>query len=179
MEYVPAVSASRVDWFALQVWVGREHLCAKHLSVRGYEVFLPSYGERRRWTDRIKIVNRALFTGYIFCRMSSEVFAKMVMTPGVLRIVGDGQRPLPVPAHEIESLQRLVASGLTPEPVDFMQAGQRVRVIAGPLADCEGIIVRRKNHHCLVISVSLLKRAVAVEIDEVYVREIPAARVVA
>jgi transcription antitermination factor NusG len=174
---LPASAASAADWFALQVWVGREQLCAKHLSVRGYEVFLPCYGERRRWTDRIKIINRALFAGYVFCRMSSDVFAKMVMTPGVLRIVGDGQRPLPVAADEIESLQRLVASGLAPEPVEFMQAGQHVRVIAGPLADCEGFVVRRKSHHCLVISVSLLRRAVAVEIDEAYVQATPATRV--
>lgn len=160
---------SRSEWFALQVWSGREHLCAEHLSLRGYEVFLPYYCERRRWTDRVHTVKRALFAGYVFCRASTDVFGKMVTTPGVLRIVGDGRRPLAIATEEIEALQRLMASGLASEPTEFLQVGQRVRVIAGPLADCEGIVVRRKSRHCLVLSVSLLQRSVAVEIEAAYV----------
>jgi len=158
-------STSTLEWFAAQVWPGRERVCAAHLSVRGYEVFLPCYRERRQWSDRMKTVERALFAGYVFCRLSGEVFAKVVTTPGVIRIVGDGRRPLPVAGDEIEALQSMTASKLAYEPSELLEAGQRVRVIAGPLADCEGLVVRSKGRHRLVITVSLLRRSVAVEIN--------------
>src|SRR5213592_3708640 len=84
------------QWFAAQVWVGRERQCEKHLAARGYEVFLPRYRDRRRWSDRVTTVDRALFPGYLFCRMSLEVFGKVVTPPGLIRIVGDGRQPIPV-----------------------------------------------------------------------------------
>lgn len=64
------------DWFAVQVWSGREHLSARHLAQRGYDVFLPCSRERRRWSDRIKVVERALFAGYVFCRLAQTCSAR-------------------------------------------------------------------------------------------------------
>jgi transcription termination/antitermination protein NusG len=153
------------DWFAVQVWSGHEHLSARHLSERGYEVFLPSYRERRRWSDRVKVVEQALFTGYVFCRLAPEVFGKIVTARGVIRIVGDGAGPLSIPASEIEAIQRIVAARLSTEPWPIPQIGQRVRIEFGPLRGIEGDVLMVKNQQRLVVSVSLLQRAVAVEID--------------
>jgi len=153
------------DWFAVQVWSGHEHLSARHLSQRGYEVFLPSYRERRRWSDRIKVVEQALFSGYVFCRLVPEIFGKIITARGVIRIVGDGTGPLAIPTHEIEAIQRIVAARLTTEPWDVPQVGQRVRIEFGPLRGVEGVVLMVKNQQRLVVSVSLLQRAVAVEID--------------
>lgn len=166
-------SSTMPEWLALQVWSGREHQCGARLEARGYEVFVPAYDERRRWTDRIRVIKRALFSGYVFCRISFDVVAKIVTTPGVVRIVGDGHGPLPIDRSEIDALQRLVASGFASEPLDYLQAGQRVRVRAGPLADCEGVVVEHKSRHCLVISVSLLQRSVAVQIDHAFLEPVP------
>jgi transcription antitermination factor NusG len=167
MATIPACcdDSSMREWFAVQVWSGREHLSAKHLSERGYEVFLPRYSERRRWSDRIKVVERALFAGYVFCRLAPEVFGKIVTAPGVVRIVGDGARPLPIPTYEIEAIQRIMASELATEPWSVPEVGQRVRIEVGPLCGIEGVVMTVKNEQRLVVSVSLLQRAVAVEID--------------
>jgi transcription antitermination factor NusG len=153
------------EWFAVQVWAGREPLCATHLSSRGYHVFLPSYREHRRWSDRTKIVDRAVFQGYLFCRLSDDVFAKVVTTPGVIRIVGDGSGPLPVAAEEIHALQRVMEHRLSTEPWEFLRAGERVRIQQGPLTSLEGIVLRTHGRHRLIVSVTLLQRSVAVEID--------------
>jgi transcription termination/antitermination protein NusG len=153
------------EWFAVQVWSGREQLSARHLSERGYEVFLPRYSERHRWSDRIKVVERALFAGYVFCRLAPEAFGKIVTAPGVVRIVGDGARPLSIPTHEIEAIQRIVASELATEPWAVPEVGQQVRIEVGPLCGIEGVVTTVKNEQRLVVSVSLLQRAVAVEID--------------
>jgi transcription termination/antitermination protein NusG len=169
MEHGASRGLLGLDWFAVHVCAGREHRCAQHLSVRGYEIFLPSYREHRRWSDRVKVVERALFAGYVFCRASGDVVAKILTAPGVIRIVGDSYGPLPVATAEIETLRRAVAARLSAEPWEFLRAGQRVRVVDGPLRDAEGIVLRTKNRHRLIVSITLLQRAVAVEIDPAWI----------
>jgi transcription antitermination factor NusG len=169
MTNVPVLAKSTPQWFAAQVWAGRERLCERHLSVRGYEVFLPCYRERRRWSDRLKTMERALFPGYVFCRLSDEAVGKIVTTPGLIRIVGDGRVPAPVAPEEIHALQRVVAMRFAAEPWEYLQAGQRVRIVDGPLRDCEGTVIRANDRHRLIISITLLQRSVAVEVDPSWV----------
>jgi len=168
--FPPALGGMPRLWFAAQVRAGHEHLCAKHLAVRGYEVFLPSYGESRRWSDRVKVIQRALFVGYVFCRVSDAVVGKLITTPGVMRIVGDGSRPLPIESAEIEALQRAVAVGLALRPCEFLRSGHHVHIIQGPLRGSEGIVVRLQNRHRLILSVAMLRRSVSVEMDASWVR---------
>ena len=152
-------------WYAVQVWAGREQLSAKHLELRGYRIFMPTYREHRRWSDRVKIVQSALFPGYVFCQLTQECVATIVGSPGVIRIVGDGANPLPVPTSEIEAIQHVVSACVQTQPWQFLKTGQRVRIAHGPLKDLEGIVITIKNQHRLVVSVPLLQRSVAVEID--------------
>lgn len=159
----------RDEWFAIQVWTGREQLSARHLRQRGYRIFLPCYGERRPWSDRMKTIERALFPGYVFCQMQPTIVAKILGTPGVMRIVGDGSRPLPVPDHEVETIQRIVETRVRAEPWPFIEVGQRVRIEAGALKGMEGIVLRTNKQHRLVVSIPLLQRSVAVEIDPAWV----------
>lgn len=161
------------QWFAVQVWSGREQLCATHLRHRGYEIFLPCYTEYRRWSDRVKKCERALFGGYLFCRIPEDVVGNLISAPGVVRLVGDGHRPLPVASDEITALQRIVDAGLTAEPWAFLRAGQRVHITYGPLEGMEGIVVTVKNRDRLVVSVSLLRRSVAVELDSSWISVAP------
>ena len=148
---------------------GREQFCAGHLRLRGYNVFLPCYYEHHRWSDRVKKIEKALFPGYVFCFIDAAVGERVVTTPGVIRILGDGRGPLSVPREEIEAIQRVVDAGLHAEPFECLLAGQRVRIGVGPLRGTEGIVLRMKNRHRLVISVALLQRSVAVEIDPAWV----------
>jgi transcription antitermination factor NusG len=164
-------------WVAVQVCAGREQLSAAHLGRRGYEVFLPCYHEHRRWSDRVKKVERALFAGYLFCRLGTPVTAKIITAPGVIRIVGDSERPLPVPTHEIEAIKRVVETRLNAEPWPYLETGQCVRVECGPLRGTDGIVLMVKNRHRLVVSISLLQRSVAVEIEPAWVSVPPASRI--
>lgn len=152
-------------WFALNVWSGREQLTARHLESRGYEVFLPTYIEHKRWSDRVRASVRALFDGYLFCRLEEQRFAKAITAPGVIRIVGNGQRPTAVATDELDAIRRVVDSRLSATPWPFLRGGERVRVSSGPLRDVEGIVLRAKNQDRLLVSVSLLQRSVAVELD--------------
>jgi len=156
------------EWFAVQVWSGREHFSASHLRLRGYEIFLPCYQERRRWTDRVKVVDRPLFAGYIFARAERNP-GRIVTAPGVIRILGDVGGPVSIPVEEIEAIQRIIDARVQAGPWPAPQAGHRVRIDAGPLSGVEGTILLAKGRNRLIVTISLLQRAVAAEIDSAWI----------
>jgi transcription antitermination factor NusG len=146
-------------WVAVQVQSGREDHSARGLSQRGYDVFSPSYVEKRRWSDRVKAVRRALFPGYIFCSAQTDGCGHIVSTPGVIRIVGA------VEHNEIAAVQRAVECGLETEPSRVFGEGCRVLLEAGPLRGLTGEILRIKNTYRLLLSITVLQRQVSVEVD--------------
>lgn len=165
--------ASPGSWFATQVWSGRELMCAARLRLRGYTAFVPCYQERRRWSDRVKTLEKPLFAGYVFCCVGGDTFDKIVTTPDVIRIVGDGGGPIPIPAEEIEALQRVAATGLSATPAPYIEVGDRIRIDIGPLRGTEGIVLRTQSINRLFVSISLLRRSVSVELDPSWVSVTP------
>jgi transcription antitermination factor NusG len=155
-----------LHWYAVYTRVQHEKIVAQALAVKGYEEFLPLCRCRRRWSDRIKDLELPLFPGYVFCRFDAEQRLPILVTPGVHHIVGIGKIPLPVEEAEIAAIQSIVRTGLPTEPWPFLQVRQRVRIDSGPL---EGLLLAVKKPYRLVVSVTLLQRSVAVEIDSVWV----------
>jgi transcription antitermination factor NusG len=162
-------------WFALQVRTRHERWVASHLEGSGFELFLPLYKCRKRWSDRVKESELPLFPGYLFCRMDPQDRLPILKTPGVIQIVGFNRRPEPVDEVEISSLQRLVSSGIPNQPWPYIQVGEQVRVESGPLRGLEGRVVEFKGNHRLVLSITLLQRSVAVEMDSAFVQALRAA----
>ena len=169
---------SRVPWpwFALQVRSRREGPIATHLQGQGFECFLPLYKSTRRWSDRIKEVEQPLFPGYLFCRFDLHNRGPLLMTPGVQQIVGIGRTPMPVAECEINSIRQALASGLPSQPWPYLELGQRVRVNHGSLTDLEGILINFKGSNRVVLSVTLLQRSVAMEIDLSWVTPLATAK---
>lgn len=157
--------SAQFPWFALQVRSRREAFVAAHLEWQGYECFLPLYKSKRRWSDRVKEMEQPLFPGYLFCRLDLHNRGPLLMTPGVQQIVGVGRTPMPVEEREMESIRQALCSGLPNQPWPYMQLGERVRVNYGSLVNLEGILVNFKGSNRVVLSVTLLQRSVAMEID--------------
>lgn len=160
-----AIADSSSQWFALSTRSQREKMVASLLHSKGYEEFLPLYRSRHRWSDRMKQVEKPLFPGYVFCRFDVQNRLPILMTPGVRFIAGIGKTPLAVNDDEMIALQQVVQSGLQAEPWPFLQVGQRVRIERGALQGLEGILMGFKRPHRLVVSITLLQRSVAVELD--------------
>lgn len=160
-------------WFAVQTRTRYENFAAKQLNGRGYEVFLPFYQCKRRWSDRIQEFEVPLFPGYLFCRFNLLDRLPILTTPGVIQIVGIGKTPIPVDDEEVVALQTAVRTGVPRYPWPFLKVGQRVRVEAGPLCGFEGVLLNFKGRCRLVLSVSLLQRSVAVEVDSAWVTSVP------
>lgn len=153
-------------WYAVQTRSRHENVVAAQLQGKGYEPFLPLCKSRRHWSDRVKEIELPLFPGYLFCRFDANNRLPILTIPGVVQIVGVGKRPVAVDEREISAIQIAVQSGLLRQAWSFEQIGQRARVEYGPLSGLEGTLVNVKGRHRLILSITLLQRSVAVEIDE-------------
>src|SRR5216684_2776282 len=163
-------------WFAILARTGREKNATLLLENAGYECYLPVSKFTRRWSDRVKEVEVPLFPGYLFCRMNANNRLPVLMTPGVIQIVGVGKTPIPVEEQEIAAIQRVGKSGLPTMPWPYLEVGHAVRIEDGPLRGMTGIVVKIKSGLKLVLSVSLLQRSVAVEVDRSWVSSVHPAR---
>jgi transcription antitermination factor NusG len=159
------LSEIRERWFALRVQSRCEKVVATIARNKGFEEFLPLHKSRRRWSDRLKAMDLPLFPGYIFCRLEPQRRLPLLTIPGVLHFVGIGKTPSPIEDTEIAAIRTAVGSGILTEPWPFLDAGQRVRLEDGPLAGLEGILVETPQRQRVVVSVTLLKRSVAVAIE--------------
>jgi len=163
------VSLPRSDhessWCALYTRHQHEKVVADALSNKGFEVFLPVYDSARLWKDRKKIISLPLFPCYVFLRGWRDRRLPIVSTPGVHMILCNGDHVAMISDLDIQSVRKMVEGPDRVEPFPFLRCGQRVRVKRGSLEGVEGILVRKKNHFRLVLSVELLAQSVSVEID--------------
>jgi transcription antitermination factor NusG len=160
-------------WFAIQVKSRHETNVAAHLGGKGYEWFLPLYKSRHRWSDRFKEMEQPLFPGYVFCRLDLLKRLPVLVTPGVILIIGAGKTPLPIDDSEISAVQTAVKSGLSSEPCQFLQIGQKVTINSGPLCGLEGIVAEIRGRQRLILSVTLLRRSIAVQVEGDWVSPLP------
>jgi transcription antitermination factor NusG len=159
-------------WFALQVRTRWESSTAVLLSGKGYQTFLPTYKTKKRWNGRPRDLNLALFPGYVFCQFDAQKRLPILVTPGVISVVGRGKIPLPVDDSEIAALQTVVSSGFKVEPWPYLELGQKIRIESEALEGLEGILINIKGNHRIVVSVSLLRRSVSLEIDRSCVKPV-------
>lgn len=157
-------------WYALRVVSRHEKAVSNFLRARDFEEFLPIYTARRKWADRYKNVDLPLFSGYTFCRFHIDQRSSILQAPGVIDIVRFGREFCPIGTDEIESLQRLMQSGLMCEPWPYLEVGERVQICGGPLNGLSGLVTDIRNATRLVLSVSLLQRSVVVELDRDWLR---------
>jgi transcription antitermination factor NusG len=169
---------SRHRWYALQVRSRWESSTTTLLSGKGYQTFLPTFKTEKRWHGRARKVDAPLFPGYVFCQFDALNRLPILVTPGVLNVVGRGRIPVPVEDSEIEAVHRVISSGLRAEPWPYLEVGQQIRIQDGALSGLEGILISFRGSRRIVVSVSLLCRSVSLEIDRSGVCPIQPARTV-
>ena len=153
------------QWYALYTRHQHEKNVARSLSGRGQEVFLPLVNPRPRQAARTKELGLPLFPCYVFIYGGFDNPLEILKTPGLINVVAWGGYPAIIPPSEITSIRRIVESALRVEPYPYLCRGDRVRVLAGPLTGIEGIMVPGRNRLQLVVSLKMLGRSAAVEIE--------------
>jgi len=156
-------------WFAIWTQSHCEQLVHDQLTRKQFESFLPTI---RTWSRRAgtrRLIAVPMFPGYLFVHHAIDKTAcvEILKTRGVVRILGERwDRLASIPDEEIATLQRITDTEVAVLRHPYLREGQRVRIVDGPLANVEGILVRSRPHRgLLVLSVDLLHQSVAVEID--------------
>lgn len=160
------------NWYALYTRHQHEKAVTRILTRKGFEILLPLYESVRRWKDRTKVLSLPLFTCYVFLKGGLERRWEVLNTPGIYELLSSGGQPIVIPTAEIDAIQQVMKSGLRVEPHRLLKIGERVRIKRGPLAGLQGLLVRQKNVYRLVISVEMLGRAAAVEVDSFLVERL-------
>ena len=164
-QVVDAPNDPSSHWWALYTRHQHERVIADMLSAKGLEIFLPVYDSIRRWKDRQKVLSLPLFPCYVFVKGAFNRRLQVVTTPGVHMILSHGEHAAVIPESEIEAIRQTVDGHFRVEPHPFLRCGERVRVTRGSLQGVEGILVRKKNQFRLVLTVEMLAKSVAIEID--------------
>jgi transcription antitermination factor NusG len=154
-------------WYAVQTRSNFEKVVHSELLAKNVECYLPLLSETRQWKDRKKQIEYPVFPGYVFARFGDEpdVRLRVLRSYGAVRILGSAASIEAIPEPEIENVRQLLASGARAFLHPFLREGMRVRVRRGPLRGIEGLLVRFRNQDRLVLSVDLLSRSVATEIN--------------
>jgi len=160
--------APGIRWYALHTRSRFEQKVYTGLRGKSLEAFLPRAQVMSRRKDRRKKILVPLLPGYVFVQSSLDPYAywEIIKTVGVVRMVAFKGMPVPASDQEIESLMILNGTDRTVENRSFMQKGDKVMIMEGPLKGLVGFYLKHKNKtEKVVVSVELLKRSMAVEID--------------
>lgn len=159
-------ATAQAHWYAVYTCANHERRVADQFAGRGVEHFLPQYESVRQWKDRKVRLQLPLFPGYLFVHVVAQDRLRALQIPGVVQLVGFNGSPTPIPQEDIHRIREFLGQGWRAEPHPYLQAGRRARVLRGPLAGMEGIVVRRRNRSRLVLSFDLIQRSMAIEMDE-------------
>ena len=168
MSEMPAISADNLQqpsWYAIHTRSRHEKVVRDQFTAKGITHLLPLYLKRSVWKDRVKMIEVPLFGGYIFGHFALQNRLQILTTVGVVRLIGINGTPISVPEKQIEGVRTMVEQHLPYDPHPYLSEGMRVRVMRGPLTGTEGVLVEKKRHFRFIISVDLIQKSVAVDID--------------
>ncbi len=153
------------SWFALCTLPNHEKKAELHLRMREIESFLPLYTVSRQWKNRVTAkVSLPLFAGYLFVRIALTQRVKVLETPLVRGLVGNGRESLALPDTEIEAL-RTGLLGRQVDPHPYLKVGELARIRSGALAGMRGVVVRNDGQYRIVLSIDMIQRSVAVHVS--------------
>jgi transcription antitermination factor NusG len=170
----PSATADSLAWYAVYTYPRHEKTVTEQLEWKSVEAFLPTFAYESRWKDRKVTIAAPLFPGYVFTRIRSSERARVLGTPSIVRILSFNGIPAPISDDEIDAIRLCVDRGATLEKHSFLKVGERVRVVAGSFEGLEGIVIRQKNGCKLVISIDLIHRSVALEVNAELLEPLPA-----
>ena len=168
LDYQVSTPVPDAHWYAVWIKSRQERVAAARLAYFGISTYLPLQSELRLWSDRQQSIEMPLFPGYLFVRVDLKSGNKLrvLQTPGVVGIVGNGSEPVPIPDEQIDSVRTAILCGAKSSTQAFLEEGESVRVVRGALAGIEGSFVRFGSRSHLIITIEMIQRSVEVSISE-------------
>jgi transcription antitermination factor NusG len=119
----------------------------------------------RIWSDRKKKIREPIFRGYIFVNTDLRNKIDILQTDGVVRLVGIGEKPSPIPEEQINWIRILTKHPEAIQKEKYITAGQKVRVIAGIFAGIDGFVREEKGTHKVVVTFESIRQSISLEIS--------------
>ena len=158
-------STSSHHWYAIWCRSRHEKSAAARLEALQIPHYLPLIEERHQWTDRIQIVHVPLLAGYLFVQIDPHSHgSQLLKVPGIVRILGNEQGPLPIPDEQIHQIQLILSHDIPCKSFPYIAEGDPVRVIRGVLKGIEAKFVRVSSKSSLIISIETIGQSIAVNI---------------
>ena len=161
----PEMAMMGPRWYAVYTSANHEKKVAAEFGRRSVESFLPLYSSVRRWKDRRVQLQMPLFPGYVFAHLALGDRLRVIQVPGVVKLVGFGGQPVALPDEQLEALRSGLNGQLRAEPHPYLTIGRRIRIVRGAFEGAEGTLVRKKGVFRVVLSLELIMRSIAVEMD--------------
>ncbi len=163
-----------LSWFAVQTKPRHEKKVSVELSEKGLQSFLPVQRQRRQWSDRQKWIDLPLFSNYVFVRLAEgvEPRTRVLRTFGVIRFAGAPGHGTPIPEEQIDNLHAIASQRIPLVPLSYINVGEKVRICGGALEGIEGFLVAIKDDRRLVVSVDLIQRSVAIQLEGIEVERV-------
>jgi transcription antitermination factor NusG len=158
-------SSTTSRWYAAYTCVHHEKRILQQLSERNIDGFVPLYHSVRRWKDRRKELDLVLFPGYVSVRIPLQHRLRVLQVPGVVNFVNFNGLPTPLPEGEVEALRKASAQGVFGAPHPYLKTGRRVLIRNGPFTGVQGVLLRKKDKYRFVLSIEMIMRSVAIEMD--------------
>lgn len=152
-------------WYAAYTCPRHEKRVAAQLREKQVECFLPLYQSIHHWKDRYKQLELPLFPGYVFVSIDVKDRLRVLQLPGVVRFLTFNGALAPIDPHELEMLRSVLDENGDVQPHPYLTVGRKVRILRGSLAGIEGILVRKRDKYRVVISIDLIMRSVATEVN--------------
>lgn len=145
-----------MKWYACYTKPRAEKACQARLERAGIICYLPLKTERRKWSDRMKVVRVPLFTSYIFVCIENHEFNKARIEGDLVGFITFEGKAVAIPEDQIETIRRLVSSGeeLEVAPSDI-KPGQRIQITGGQLMGIVGELVRHEGAHKVLVRLDI------------------------
>ncbi|SEO80677.1 transcription/translation regulatory transformer protein RfaH [Aquisalimonas asiatica] len=159
------------NWYAVQCKAKEDARAEEHLNNQGFHVFRPMLRQRRRRGGRMVTVTESLFPRYLFIELddSTENWAPIRSTRGVLGLVRFGAYPAPVPSCVIETL----TGQLDPETgcIDLTQTtdykpDEPVHITQGPFAGYHGLFQARNGEERVIVLLDVMQQSQRITLPE-------------
>lgn len=135
-----------LKWYAIYTRPRWEKKVNGLLSQKGIESYCPLNKVRRKWSDRIKLVEEPLFKSYVFVKIDESARTKVRMTNGVVNFVYWNGKPAIIKEKEIQVIRRFLDEFENVEVTKInFEPDDRVKVISGPMMEQEGKVLEVKN----------------------------------
>ncbi len=164
-----------MNWYLVHTKPRQERCALDNLQCQGYECYFPTMPAEKLRYGKLGVVDQALFPRYLFIRLgkdpASQSWTPIRSTKGVSRLVTFGTTPAKVDDALIALLRNQEAL-FQAEPDHFFKPGERVRIMAGPFIDIEGIYQMADADQRVMVLIELMSKQVNIHLAPSEIRKV-------